>query len=106
MRAFLILAVQYQNEISKDMLCKTGTEAFIEAHRLESALMSKIPHWKAYLALALGTMIIATSAIFTRLAEAPGSVISLYRMGIAAVALAVPFALSRRNQPAITRRGL
>lgn len=68
--------------------------------------MSKTPIWKAYLALALGTLIIATSAIFTRLADAPGSVISLYRMGIAAVALAIPFALSRRNHPPLTRRGL
>jgi len=62
--------------------------------------------WKAYLALAAGTLIIATSAIFTRLADAPGSVVSLYRMGIAAAALAIPFAASRRRHGPLSRQGL
>lgn len=62
--------------------------------------------WKAYLALIVGILIIATSAIFTRLADAPGSVTSLYRMGIAAAGLAIPFAASRRKQPPLSRRGI
>lgn len=64
------------------------------------------PQWKAYAALVVGILIIGTSAIFTRLADAPGSVVSLYRMGIVTLALALPFAFSRRNKPTLPRRGL
>lgn len=64
------------------------------------------PTWKAYAALTIGILIIALSAIFTRLAEAPGSIVSLYRMGIVTVALAVPFAATRRGKQALPRRGV
>ncbi|MCW5888185.1 MAG: hypothetical protein KIT07_08690, partial [Anaerolineales bacterium] len=57
------------------------------------------PKWKAYAALICGTLIIGLSAIFTRLAEAPGSIVSLYRMAIVTLAFAVPFAASRRHKP-------
>jgi len=69
--------------------------------------MSKTPpSWKAYVALAVGTLIIGLSAIFTRLADAPGSVISLYRMSIVTLLLAIPFAGSRRNKPQLPRRAV
>lgn len=64
------------------------------------------PKWKAYAALICGTLIIGLSAIFTRLAEAPGSIVSLYRMAIVTLAFAVPFAASRRHKPALPRRGI
>lgn len=51
---------------------------------------------RAYLALAIGVMIIGSSAIFVRLANAPGSVTAFYRMAIAVVVVALPF--YRRRQ--------
>ncbi|TES90561.1 MAG: DMT family transporter, partial [Anaerolineales bacterium] len=47
----------------------------------------------AYLALILGILAIGFSAIFVRLAGAPGPVTSFYRMSIAAAVLAIPFIL-------------
>jgi drug/metabolite transporter (DMT)-like permease len=44
-----------------------------------------------YLALAIAVIILGSSAIFIRKAEAPGAVSSFYRMGIATVAMALPF---------------
>lgn len=49
------------------------------------------PHWLAYLALGIGILSIGFSAIFVRWADAPGTVISFYRTGIAALVLAWPF---------------
>jgi drug/metabolite transporter (DMT)-like permease len=46
---------------------------------------------RVYLALALGIVCIALSAIFTRVAGVPGTVSAFYRVAIAAVILAVPF---------------
>jgi len=70
------------------------------------------PRLKAYLALAVGAICIGFSAIFTKWAEVPGPVSAFYRVAIASVVLAVPFALqgarssesrasSRRLSPAI-----
>jgi drug/metabolite transporter (DMT)-like permease len=47
---------------------------------------------RVYLTLAAGILCIAFSAIFTRWAQVPGTVSAFYRVAIAAVALAVPFA--------------
>ncbi len=47
---------------------------------------------RVYLTLALGIVCIALSAIFTRLAGVPGTVSALYRVGIAEIVLAIPFA--------------
>ena len=55
----------------------------------------------AYLALILGILAIGFSAIFVRLAGAPGPVTSFYRMSIAAAVLAIPFILKVK-----ARRGL
>ena len=50
----------------------------------------------AYLALILGILAIGFSAIFVRLAGAPGPVTTFYRMSIAAVVLAIPFILKAK----------
>ncbi|MEX1247086.1 MAG: DMT family transporter [Anaerolineales bacterium] len=64
-------------------------------------------HWKAYAALFGGVLILGLSAILTRLADAPGSVVSLYRMAIGTLVLAIPFVYRlRRSQHRITSRGL
>jgi len=55
----------------------------------------------AYLALTLGILAIGFSAIFVRLAGAPGPVTIFYRMSIAAAVLAIPFILKVK-----ARRGL
>lgn len=49
-------------------------------------------HLRIYLTLGLGIVCIALSAIFTRLAGVPGTVSALYRVGIAEIVLAIPFA--------------
>ncbi|HLD94645.1 MAG TPA: DMT family transporter [Anaerolineales bacterium] len=64
------------------------------------------PHWTAYLALSIGIITLGFSAIFTRWADAPGAVVSFYRMGIGTVALAVPFVARWNRRRAISRRGL
>ncbi|HYP41240.1 MAG TPA: DMT family transporter, partial [Chloroflexia bacterium] len=58
------------------------------------------PLLKAYGALALGVLCIGFSAIFTRWAEVPGSVSAFYRVLIATVVLAIPFALQSARRPA------
>lgn len=68
----------------------------------------KNPNWKAYAALLVGILVIGSSAIFTRLAAAPGSVVSLYRMSIGTLVLTIPFGISRLSKKKMTlpRRGL
>lgn len=64
-------------------------------------------NWKAYAALVVGILIIGTSAILTRWAAAPGSVVSLYRMTIGTLVLTIPFASARlKKRGALPRRGL
>lgn len=46
--------------------------------------------WKSYLALLSGLVILGFSAIFVRLAEAPGPVASFYRMALPALLLTAP----------------
>ncbi len=50
------------------------------------------PSTRAYLALFVGLLSIGLSAIFISLADAPGTVSVFYRMGVAAVLMALPFA--------------
>lgn len=52
---------------------------------------------RAYLALALGLMGLAFSGIFVVWAHAPGAVTGFYRMGIATLVWALPFARQWRN---------
>ncbi len=57
--------------------------------------------------LILAVFVLGLSAIFTRLANAPGVVLSFYRMGIAAVLLTIPFfrkTLSRTER--LPRKGI
>jgi drug/metabolite transporter (DMT)-like permease len=69
---------------------------------LSSASASQL---RVYLALALGIVCIALSAIFTRVAGVPGTVSAFYRVAIAAVILAVPFgAPTTRRRAAIPPR--
>ncbi|HEX8727336.1 MAG TPA: hypothetical protein VF739_01860, partial [Ktedonobacterales bacterium] len=52
---------------------------------------ARVPLTRVYSALALGLVCISFSAIFTRLAQTPGTVSAVYRVGIAAVLLAPLF---------------
>jgi drug/metabolite transporter (DMT)-like permease len=61
---------------------------------------------KALLALIFGVLVISSSAIMTDLADAPGSVVSFYRMGIGTLVLAIPFASRWRRSAALSTRGL
>jgi drug/metabolite transporter (DMT)-like permease len=62
---------------------------------------------QAYLALGIGVVILGFSAIFIRLANAPGIVSAFYRVGIAAVVMAVPFYRRvRSGKSQLTRRGV
>jgi drug/metabolite transporter (DMT)-like permease len=63
-------------------------------------------HWTAYLALSIGMLTLGFSAIFIRWADAPGAVVSFYRMAIGTVALAIPFALRWNRKRKISWRGL
>jgi drug/metabolite transporter (DMT)-like permease len=61
----------------------------------------------AYLALGTGVVIIGFSAIFVRLASAPGTITALYRTAIAAVIIIMPFLLHlKRNKLRLPRRGI
>lgn len=64
------------------------------------------PHWKAYLALFFGALTLGFSAIFARLADAPGAVFSLYRMAIGTAILAIPFASRLNLKRPFQARGL
>lgn len=63
------------------------------------------PHWIAYLALSIGIITLGFSAIFVRWANAPGAVVSFYRMAIGTVALTIPFAARLNRRHVISRRG-
>src|SRR5438045_4139296 len=53
---------------------------------------------RAYAALALGVGCIAFSAIFTKWSSVPGPVSAFYRVLIAAIALAIPYAVHLYRQ--------
>lgn len=59
-------------------------------------MKTKIPP-TAYIALLLGTLIIGSSAIWIRLADAPGPITQFYRMALGALTLAIPFFLRLRK---------
>jgi drug/metabolite transporter (DMT)-like permease len=63
------------------------------------------PHWLAYLALSIGVITLGFSAIFIRWADAPGPVVSFYRMAIGTLALTIPFATRLNHMRVISRRG-
>ena len=57
-----------------------------------------------YLALAFGIVAIGMSGIFVKWAGAPGAVSGFYRMVIAAVVVALPFAVDTRQRAPLSRR--
>jgi drug/metabolite transporter (DMT)-like permease len=61
--------------------------------------------WRAYLALAIGALTLGFSAIFVRLADAPGAVSAFYRMSIATLILAWPFLRAVKTKGRISRKG-
>jgi drug/metabolite transporter (DMT)-like permease len=62
---------------------------------------------KAYIALVIGLLSIGFAAIFILLTGAPGTVSAFYRMGVAAVLVALPFASNvRREQKPLPAAGL
>ena len=62
---------------------------------------------QAYLALGVGVVILGFSAIFIRLANAPGVVSAFYRVGIAALVMGIPFYRRvRAGKSQLTRRGV
>ncbi|HEX9987405.1 MAG TPA: DMT family transporter [Chloroflexia bacterium] len=78
------------------MLAETQTSTTtVKQSRLQNPLL------KAYGGLALGVLCIGFSAIFTKWADVPGPVSAFYRVLIATVVLAIPFALqsARRSAP-------
>ena len=62
------------------------------------------PKFLPYLALVVGALGMAFSAIFVKWAGAPGAVNGVYRMGIAAAVLAIPFGVQARRQRPLSRR--
>jgi drug/metabolite transporter (DMT)-like permease len=62
------------------------------------------PGARPYVALALGTLGLGLSAIFVRWAGAPGAVAGFYRMGLAALVMALPAAARLRPPARFTRR--
>ena len=59
-----------------------------------------------YLALVFGLAAIGSSAIFVKWANAPGPVTGFYRMSIASVLIALPFAVQVRRQNSLSMRHL
>lgn len=63
-------------------------------------------HLRSYVALGVGIVSLGFAGIFVRLADAPGTVTSFYRMLVAVVLLAVPFYRRVRVGGRLSRRGL
>ena len=57
---------------------------------------------RAFLALAAGVLAISFTAIFTKWAAVPGPIAAMYRMGIAAIVLSIPFLRHFRHLPRTT----
>ena len=71
---------------------------------MEQALARPQSHRRAYLVLAISLIGMGFSGIFVSLAGAPGAVAGFYRMGIAAVVLAIPFMRGVRHTGQPNRR--
>ena len=76
------------------------TETQSEAIGVRAAVRTAAtaPNFLPYLALAFGAIGMAFSAIFVKWAGAPGLVNGVYRMGIAALVMALPFGLEARQR--------
>lgn len=69
----------------------TGQNVAYSAELAAKDPVTSVPLMRVYGALALGVVCIAIGAIFTRVAEVPGTVSAFYRLGIAAIVLAPLF---------------
>jgi drug/metabolite transporter (DMT)-like permease len=67
---------------------------------------SQRPRWLAYLALGIGVFSVSFSAIFVRWADTPGTVISFYRVAIAALLLTWPFYRRVKERDGLLSRGV
>src|SRR3954452_2076395 len=74
------------------MIAEARSKTTIKA-RIGNRLQSQ--DLRAYLALALGVVCIGFSAIFTKWAHVDGPVSGFYRVAIATVVLAIPFAVKQ-----------
>lgn len=79
---------------------------FFQSVRMTAMPSERSPHWKAYAALGLGVLTLGFSAIFTRAANAPASVVSFYRMAIGTLVLLIPFASRFKRKRTLASRGL
>ncbi len=71
------------------------------------AAMPTNASWKAYAALLVGVLILSLSAILTAMAQAPGSVVSFYRVLIGNLVLLLPFLASfRKDRVRLSGRGV
>lgn len=80
---------------------KTIMRQEIKKEKLTPGLFSqRVKPIRPYLALFFGVIALGTTAIFVRLADAPGSVFAFYRMGIAVTVTVLPFSLqAKRSSP-------
>jgi drug/metabolite transporter (DMT)-like permease len=62
--------------------------------------------WLAYLALIVGIVSIGFSAIFVRLADAPGSVAGFFRLAVPAILLVIPFAYNLHRRGPLPEIGI
>lgn len=75
----------------------TGQNVAYSAELAAKEPVTSVPLMRVYGALALGVVCIAIGAIFTRVAEVPGTVSAFYRLGIAAIVLAPLFLRNARR---------
>lgn len=68
-----------------------------------AAMFAKQAPWQAYAALFVGLVILGFSPVLVRAAQAPGVVVGIYRVGIGALVLTIPFLQQLRAGVRITR---
>jgi drug/metabolite transporter (DMT)-like permease len=71
---------------------------------MSSLTTRRPPLARAYVLLAFGIFCIGFSAIFVKLADLPGSTSGFYRLGLASIALSIPYVARRSKHPAMSRR--
>ncbi len=84
------------NQTNRETILMDTPNTQPASYRARLGAMS--PRYKAYIALAIGALCIAFSAIFTKWAATPGSVSAFYRVAIASAVLAVPYVLSETRR--------
>jgi drug/metabolite transporter (DMT)-like permease len=69
-----------------------------------AAMSTQQTPWRAYAALFVGLVILGFSPVLVRAAQAPGVVVGIYRVGIGALVLTIPFIQQLRAGVRIPRR--